>query len=316
LDGLSRPPIKDKLPEGIYYIGNLVKKATGANAVIHGWHHDHHNNCWILKPDSSCGIEVCSPVSKGWLGVKNVCKTIETLAADKKVAADTRCSFHVHIEVGDLRPEQLASVIAWWVKCEPVFMDSVPSKRKRNRYCQFMGLTDIFDHDTIYSPETLIKRVGHTKYCSLNTFHKVKAHRDTIEFRIMENDCCVNAFMAKNWIRLLIHFVERAAARPFPVPYEEGNRWSSWLWLDPMDVFEVLGFRAGQYQLSDGLAQTRDWFMQRLLRNTSQTGLPGVMSDYARSIAYSQVKELVDEVQYSGKSVNREEALYGKKFRI
>jgi hypothetical protein len=77
-----------------------------------------------------------------------------------KIQSDNRCSFHVHIDVSDLSEIKLASVISWWIKCEPVFLDSVPAKRKKNQYCQFLGEMDIFDdiEDGLMSPELVVQK--------------------------------------------------------------------------------------------------------------------------------------------------------------
>ena len=42
------------LPEGIGYIANLVQKTVKNKVDIHRWQNNHHNDSWILKPDSSC----------------------------------------------------------------------------------------------------------------------------------------------------------------------------------------------------------------------------------------------------------------------
>lgn len=315
-DGRNRPLKENALPEGIYYVGNLVQKTTGDNVTIHKWGHDHNNPTWIIKPDSSCGMEVCSPVSKGWLGLKSICRVIEAMGKDGRIDADHRCSLHVHVDVSDLTIEQLGSIIMWWIKCEPVFLDTVPSSRKRNRYCQFLGLCELFEHDSNYTVEGLIKKLGTAKYGTLNTYHLKNGKRQTIEFRIMGNECCLDPWIAKNWIRLILHFVEMAAARPMPREYEPDDPWTGYCWLDPQEVFTLLGFD-GSHELSPGLKQVQSWFLSRALQNAPRTGLPGVMSDKARSIAYKQYKDII--VDY-GVNVaipgDLETAIYSDNFKV
>lgn len=315
-DGRSRPLIEENLPEGAHYVGSRVHEATGEKVLLHKWGHDHNNDLWIIKPDSSCGMEVCSPVSKGWYGLKKICQVIDALRNEPKVTADNRCSLHVHVDVSDLTADQLAAVLSWWIKCETVFLDSVPASRKRNRYCQFLGLCDMFEHDGTYNLEALVKRLGTSKYGTLNTYHFKAGKRQTIEFRIMENECCLNSYMAKNWIRLLIHFVEMAAKKGMPKAYEEGDPWTGYCWLDPKEVFELLGLD-GSYELSLGLQQVKSWFLGRLLKNAPRSGLSGVMSSEGRSVAYSQYKDIVLESQESISIPNDiEEAIYGENFKV
>lgn len=306
-----------KLPEGIHYIGNLVRKITNERVLIHKWGNDHHNDCWIVKPDGSCGMEVCTPVMKGWRGLLQTCRVIDGMARDGKVTADARCSLHVHVDVADLSEERLAGVIAWWIKSEAVFMDSVPARRKKNQYCQFLGQTDIFDdiEEGLFAPDVLLKKVGHCKYYSVNTFHYQNKKRKTIEFRIMDNDCCLDSWATKNWVRLILHFVEQAVKRGPPATYEFGNKWSGYNWLDPIDVFDFLGLAPDQYKLSPGLEQVRSWFLSRLLTHGRNTGLNGVMSDMGRKIAISQVDELISQIA-PGEITSSAEAVYGDKFRV
>lgn len=309
-----------KLPEGIHYVGNLVKKIT-EEVLIHKWGNDHHNDCWIVKPDSSCGMEIGSPVLKGWHGLMRCCRVIDGLRKDPKITSDTRCSFHVHVDVADLSEKELAAVISWWIKCEAVFLDAVPPRRKKSQYCQFLGLMDTFEdlEDGLYSPESLFKRVGHCKYYTINTFHYHNKNRKTIEFRIMDNECCLDPWTAKNWIRLVLHFVEQAVLKGMPVDYEPNNRWSGYCWLDPVDVFSLLGFLPGQYQLSPGLQQVRHWFLGRLLAHGKNTGLRGAMSDKARRIAQAQVDQLVLDLGFDATTFSDKASaddIYGENFRI
>jgi len=317
-DMLNRPIGHEdgNLPEGIHYIGNLIRKITNERVVIRKWGNDHHNDCWIVKPDGSCGMEICTPVMKGWRGLMQTCQVVDGLAMDEKVSADDRCSLHMHVDVADLSEEQIADVITWWIKSEAVFMDSVPVKRKRNQYCQFLGQTDIFD-DIEYgllTPQNLLKKVGYCKYFSVNAFHYHNKKRRTIEFRIMDNNCCLDAWSTKNWCRLILHFVEQAVKKGSPQNYEFGNKWSGYNWLDPIDVFEFLGLAPDQYKLSPGMEQIRSWFLNRLFIHGRNTGLTGVMGDVGRKIAISQVDELILKIAIES-TINKE-AIYGDKFRV
>lgn len=306
-----------KLPDGIHHVGNLVQKVTNDKVVIHKWSNDHDNQTWIIKPDGSCGMEVCTPVYKGWHGLMRTCRVVDGLKNDKKITSDHRCSFHVHIDVSDLSNELIAAIISWWVKCEPVFMDSVPASRKKNQYCQLIGHTDLFDdiEDGLFSPETLIRRIGVCKYYTMNTFHLVNKKRRTIEFRIMDSECCLDSWMTKNWIRILLHFVERAISRGIPADYQRGNQWSGYCWLDPDEVFDFLGFMPGQYELSPGLEQVRSWFVSRLHKQVRSTTARGVMSEKGRRIAAGQIEQLYRDLS-PDESIATEDQIYGENFRI
>ena len=141
------PLASGELPEGIYDIANMITNHLGEKTLVKGWHSTHHNDGWVLKPDRSCGIEVCSPVSKGWEGIKSICNVVDLFEKTPQILADGRCSLHVHVDVSDCATEEVAKILYWWIKCESVFLDSVPFSRKKNRYCQCIGMTDLFEHD-------------------------------------------------------------------------------------------------------------------------------------------------------------------------
>ncbi len=303
-DGKNRPDPGQK-PAGIEQVGMLVAKYSSEGVDIREWEHTHNNDVWVIKPDSSCGMEVCTPIYKGWQGLKRACEVVEAFHRDPKIKVDDRCSVHIHIEVADLTNEQLASIIAHWFKCEPVFMDSVPPNRKRNRYCQYMGFNNLVQAESRISAQDLIRKVGSVKYYSLNTKQLCQNGRKTIEFRIVEGQGCKDPYLIKNWTRLILHFVEMASKRPFPEPYQFGNPWSGFCWLDPDDVFKVLGFDPAEFELSPGLEQTRNWFMARLQENMSKDVHEGY-----RQFAYAEFMTMLDRYKTLGVEIKPEEHLF------
>ena len=292
-DGRNRPVGYEDgaLPSGAFEVSSIINQSCNEKVVVHKWGHDHHNDSWVVKPDGSCGLEVCTPVMKGYHGLNRLCKAVSGMKKHPVVKADNRCSFHVHIDVSDMSERQVANIVAWWIKCEPVFIDSVPSHRKKNHYCQYIGITDIFDSLDV-DLENTIRKLGNCKYYTINTYHYYNEKRKTIEIRIMDNHCCLDAWMAKNWIRLLLHFVEQAASKPVQEIYEKGNQWSGYCWLDPLDVYEFLGFLPEQSNLSPGLEQTRSWFTTRLKENCQNPNLTGFLGSNSRKIAIQQIIDL------------------------
>lgn len=294
-DGIARGQ-NDQPPKGIDQVGLIVSKITEERTKIKRWHHTHNNNNWIIKPDASAGIEICSPILKGWKDLLKGCRLVHEFKLNNQIQADERCSLHIHINTADIDRSTLATILAYWIKCEPVFMDSVPSNRKLNRYCQLIGITDLFTHDFLMDPDEIIDKLGKHKYSSVNTFHLSKGERPTIEFRIMEHETCTDPFFVKNWVRLMLHFIKRTQNLELPCLYEEDNRWSSLLWLDTFDVLNILGFD-GSCELSSGLKQVRNWFLGKLKINILDTGLPGIWSDAARQISYDQLNLVLNDIK-------------------
>lgn len=308
-------------PDGSDYVSCIINKATGDKVVIHGWHHTHNNNIWIVKSDRSCGIEVCSPVLKGWSGQKKIIKAIDYFNKND-LKSDNRCSLHIHVNIDDFTKYELASVISYWVKCEHVFLDAMPDIRKNNRYCQMIGMSDIFKHDFNMNIDDIIDRVSDSKYYTINAYHlkkgggmeaSVNSRRKTIEFRIAENNICINPWDAKNWIRLIIHFVERVKRFNIPSRYRSNDPWSGLLWLDPKDVFKILGF---DEELSPGLIQVKNWFIERLLRYGYDSSLGGIWSNSGRKSSRNSLFSIIDS-SFDRQLISKEitdEMLYGKKY--
>ena len=285
----------DEQPEGIDAIAHIIRKVTGEQTDIMGWQFNHNNSGWICKPDSSCGIEVCTPVLNGWIGLKKLCQVLDAFSTNPKIKSDQRCSFHVHVDVRDLSDDDnslLAKVLSYWVKSEMVFLSSVPTPRKKNKYCQQIGLGDSFTTDALESPNEVVKKFGTNKYQTVNTFHLVSGQRKTIEFRIMESDACLDSFLVKNWVRLLLHFVEMAKEAPEIKKFQKNDPWTGYAFLDVKDVFKLLKFD-GEYTLSPGLTQTRNWFIARIKKNIN-TNLAGIWSEPVRAITEKQTNDLIN----------------------
>lgn len=289
LNGVVKRPDTDcgEIPVGSDYITRLIKEVTGERVTLQGWDHIHNNTSWVVKPDNSCGIEINTPILKGWADLEKLLNVIDKLESSG-INSNNLCSLHVHVNIADLNEEQLASVIAYYVKCEHIFFDSVPSHRKNSRYCPLLGTIPALSHDFDMSPINIINAVSGSKYYSMNCYHFCKgggyqsynSRKQTIEFRIMEGSACLDSFVAKNWIRFLLHFVEVTSKLPLPKNYVEGDKQSSLLWLDPSDLFEILHFN--EESISDGLKQVRDWFTNRLLSNGYDTGVGGIWSNKGR----------------------------------
>ena len=306
-------PSTGELPKGTEYIANIVHKTTRDYVEIETWHSTHNNPWWIVKSDSSCGIEVCSPILKGWHGLEKICRVTEEFKNDENIRSGNNCSFHVHVDVSDCNLFEKASILAYWIKSEAIFMQGFPAHRKYNRYCQMIGITDVLRHDTKLSPRGLLKLLGQHKYYSINTFHMNRNKRNTIEFRNMGN--CLNPLWIKCWTRLIIHFVEMAKSYQFPSEYVEGDKWSSWCWISPTDLFEVMGFHGG---LSPGMQQIKNWFLAYLAVNIGAN-----QYDWQKAIAQASVPEINKLLEKNGgfavehlNPPNLEEAVYGDYYKM
>jgi hypothetical protein len=312
-DFVENPLEYGELPRGIQYISSRIEEITKCSVTIDKWHYTHNNEGWVLKPDRSCGIEVCTPVSKGWWGLNQVSRVIDALAIDPYVRIDDRCSFHVHLDVNDCTKRELAAILAWWIKCEPVFFDSVTAKRKRSRFCESLGQCETLsvEHSNYLQ---LFDLLSLNKYYSINTYHMAKKHRKTIEFRIMGNEACHNSYHARQWTRLLIHFVEQAKRRKCPWRYRERSPWTGLHWLDLKDVMKFLGF-SGDYELSPGLIAVRNWFLYRIKTNF-ETEFEGLWSKEGRKKTGEQLRWIMNKLKLSDNDLQPDRAtMYSEMYR-
>lgn len=320
LDGSTRRPNADigEIPLGADLLAKVIYTKLLEPVEIHAWDYYHNNTNWIIKHDTSCGMEINTPVLKGWRGLKKLMKCVEGVN-ESGLTADERCSLHIHINISDLDLDQLATVIAYYIKCEHVIFDSFPGSRKNNRYCQLLGMTDLFTHNVMPDPDELLSAVSGTKYYSMNAYHFVRgggfstsnSRRKSVEFRIAENEGCIDPFYVKNWVRFLIHFFDVTKDMPMPSRYREGDVWSGLLWLSPNDVFKLLKFD-NESLLSNGLRQVRRWFVNRLKQNVMCEDMSGIWSQAGRQKNWAEITELTME----DNDEQDQDRLYGKQYVI
>jgi hypothetical protein len=167
------------------------------------------------------------------------------------------------VDVKDLSPVELCSVLAWWIKCEHVFLDFAVPLRKSNKYCRCIGATDLFSSSDEVELDRLVSRLGN-KYLSLNTFHMVGGRRKSIEFRLGE--AADNVFFADRWVAIVLRFMDASSSMPPPKDYR---------WLEPEDVFEIMAFD------KLGMSELKSWFLDRLILNCKSGS--GMWSPSSRS---------------------------------
>jgi hypothetical protein len=291
-DLLSKPLNDKLLPKGIEEVACKISKTLCTNVVVTKWQNDHNNSNWGVKPDSSCGIEIVSPVLKGIHGIEKVCDVVD-LIDKNNFSADKRCSVHVHVDVSDMTDKKLLSILTWWIKCEPIFFDSVMDCRKLNSYCMFISMNKMFKvNSSFYTLNELMNLFGVVKYYSLNTYHKKNKRRDTIEFRIMDNDCCNNADDMRNWIKLILHFCECCIKKGMPETYREKDYMSGYCWIDPYDFFSLLKMN-NDYELTKELTEIKNWLIKRIKRNLISKKIIGFSNLESRQHAYEQIKSMI-----------------------
>lgn len=243
-DFSKNPLAPGERPAGMESIAAKVS-GLGFRCDVQEWQYNHNPSSWSCKPDSSCGLELCSPVLDG-SNRDQLFMVMDVLAADESVLVDERCAFHVHLEVSGMEfSDSVASILAWWIKCEHVFVDFASPLRKNSFYCKPIGLTDTFSPAERVSGETIFRKLS-CKHFSANAFHLFNRRRPTLEFRIAEGT--KDSRFADMWIRVLLRFADVASKRGLPADY---------LWLSPGSVLEFMNLDA----------DLESWFLSRLNLN-------------------------------------------------
>lgn len=313
-DGKLKPE-KGKDPAGIDKVALLIYNATGGDEVsIKSYEHTINNNDWVCKYDSSCGIEVCTPVLQGTGDLAKVVKVTEAFGRSNDVNVDEKCSVHIHVGISDYNTAQIASILKFFIQSELVFLDSVPEDRKCNKYCFSIGLRVMVEDNSVLTPEQLLNTISVTKYNPLNIRQYIVDGRKSIEFRIAEGKMVKDPFGMKCWSKLIMYCFHIASQIKYNVSFDEKDPTSGFQWLDPIDTFDILRLTPGKFSLSPGLKQVRDWFLARLQKNVSEHEF--------RSKAKKEIYELIKMAErFDGSVINEntlklkdftEEDLYGK----
>ena len=228
-------------PFGIRYAAEIVKNTINANVEVTAWHTTINSDRWITKPDSSCGIEICSPVLKGDAGLKSLTDVIKSIKKDGRFESNLNCSFHVHFELSSKDTSFISSLIVNWIRCELFFFLLVPNFRKENKYCQIIGMTDIFPEKIKLTKDLIFNKISEYKFYSLSLYHFKFSNRNTVEFRIMDNSACLDYELAENWILLLNKFINKSSKSE--VFDKDGYLLNPLVWLDIKDVFDFLDIK-------------------------------------------------------------------------
>ena len=253
-DKVSRSYSVNDLPHGIYNIAELCVNALQKNVKINKWHSTNNNDTWVLKPDSSCGLELCSPPQSIFMLKKDLQKFFNTIKNNNIIFVDKRCSFHVHVEIQDFEYYDLVYLMESWIRLEPIFFILTKQDRWINNYCKALCLC--FEHkpkDQEYTKE-IVNTVCDNKYYSLNLCNFKKKKKCTVEYRIMGNDACVDFDSAYNWTQLLLNFTNFIKASR-----SRSNKITS------MDFLQIDSFI--EYVKGNESIEMLAWIKKRILNN-------------------------------------------------
>lgn len=181
-------------------------QAEGINAAGENYNH-RTQTWWKVITDSSCGLEVVSPILSGEQGLnelKKVCEVLTRIGCK----VDKHCGLHVHIGANRLGVDKVKSVVKRWLGNE-TNLDSIQPRSRRGRsnmYCE--PLSDTIRTEFIDRCRTLdeLANIQHTRYSKLN-LQSYRRHK-TIEFR--HHSGSTDATTIINWVKFLLDFCTTA----------------------------------------------------------------------------------------------------------
>lgn len=90
---------------------------------------------WDLKPDSSCGYELVSPIISTMRQLKDAAN-VARLVSLAGGTVNERCGFHIHLGIVNLTGDALDRLFRFLSRYEEAFFMLVGDNRRRNPYCK------------------------------------------------------------------------------------------------------------------------------------------------------------------------------------
>lgn len=278
-------------------IKKIIETVSHRLVRVYDWGASTNNTSWEIKEDASCGplgmdgprgFEIASYVGTGIYDIKHIAYVADVLRS-KKVQVTDYCGLHIHADASDLSVQQVGRIIAYWLKVEPIIAMSMPVRRRNNEFCRYMSnrCKWLVSHDQkrsaeemwdLYKPSDLTEHDNFDRRATLNLVNYARSiwykwvERKTLELRWPEGT--LDGTEIKNWLRLFLHFIESVKDRDMPKDTMPAD-------LD--ETLDILGLhhRGDNFViLSEGLMETKTWFLLRLMENIKKDGVVGVRNGW------------------------------------
>jgi len=271
-------------------IKSAILKATRREVVVSGgWTQTTGNDFWHIKKDSTCGPlshlqkdyswEIASFVASGHKDIKEICNVSKQMV-EAGVVTNQNCGFHIHAEVKDCNALDVAVLLAYWIKIEPMICFLVSSKRLNNKHCKLWSKVKKINKKFKYQPNDFWDLIKPTDFSpheniqrkvSLNLINLASAinhetnfgedtyNRKTLELRLP--DGTLDGDEIQNWIRLFLMFIDSNKNRTMPddlCPIYDINLFLEIVGLSHHEEF---------YLLSKSLTKTKLWILSKIMNS-------------------------------------------------
>ncbi len=256
---------------------SMISNVWPPNEIkITGWQTNIDNKEWICKLDASCGSEAASPVLKTKRELELIKQVVHCF---KQYSADItrRCAIHVHIEVRDCSQFDIAKLVSYWIKAEPIIFNMMPKYRRNCRFCKPLR-NNIPKDFKLSNTADFIRMNSKSRNKSLNV--RGYKNRGTIEFRLLEMTLDEEAVY--NWTLFCLYFHHNIQRYGMPNNLTSFNFNQFWAFMNfensQIDVFKIF---------NPTLHGLRAWMLQRIRKFAP---LSSAMVQRANEV-YNQIHE-------------------------
>ncbi len=258
-----------------YRISDAIAKVDSSREIKISQHYnrDTDNEFWHVKLDHSCGDvegdygwELASFKASGIKDI-NLMGRVTKSICEAGANVNDRCALHVHGEIADFSPAQLAVMCAHWIKIEPYICHMIPAHRADNKYCKFFRhenwVSDSLKDGINLTPKYVWDNVKPAKNDnsgrrkSMNICNFIFTDRKTVEYRFPEST--LSDLDVRNWIKLCISFIEKCKVSEMPKDLKV---------YDFNGFLNFLGFygRNPFLVLSSGILECKIWLLNRVIK--------------------------------------------------
>jgi hypothetical protein len=298
-----------------HFISSVIRNSSNVPVKNNLYRSSINNNYWDVKMDGSCGkttdefgmneggYEITTFKASGHKQLQHICKVIQDI---KKIGVkvNKNCGLHVHVDISDFTEEDVGRLIQHWLFVERIILMAVPDRRRCNKYCMPFSYNEryslrenataieVWNH---YKPSHILshnnidrrKTMNLVNYCRYLRVKKFK--RSTVEFRFPEGTLSAN--IVKNWVRLLIEFVNNVKNNDIYLEYLNKKNFRDQLYVlglgNSKNCFNIF---------SKSLRETKAWFLKRILRYGYDSNVSSILLTNTMIWGDEDVKEEVFKI--------------------
>lgn len=183
----------------------IASKLRAAGLDVQNQSYNHRvQRCWKLITDSTCGLELVSPVLRGSDGIEQI-KIAMRVLDGLGMKVNRSCGLHIHLGMDDMDAEAIRDMILSYHSNQELIDYLLAPSRRSAHYCRKLTRNDVSRLNRINSLSD-VGNTGATRYKTVNV-HSYNRY-GTIEFR--QHQGTLDGNKAACWIELLLGLADAA----------------------------------------------------------------------------------------------------------